>query len=83
MASPKANPKVTVCVPTYNRADILPYALSSVLNQTYSDFELIVCDDASSDRTAAVVGQWTDSRIRYIRHPQNIQPQYEVRLRSS
>ena len=75
----KANPKVTVCVPTYNRADILPYAISSVLSQTYSDFELIICDDASSDRTAEVVSQWSDSRIRYIRHPQNIQRSRNMR----
>ncbi len=78
-ANPKASPKVTVCVPTYNRADILPYALSSVLNQTYSDFELIICDDASTDSTAEVVGQWTDSRIRYIRHSQNIQRSRNMR----
>lgn len=72
-------PKVSVCIPTYNRADILPYAVNSVLNQTYSDFELIICDDASQDHTAKVVSQWSDSRIRYIRHPQNIQRSRNMR----
>ncbi|WP_017662146.1 glycosyltransferase [Baaleninema simplex] len=65
-------PKVSVCIPTYNRARYLTYAVNSVLAQTYTDFELIVCDDASTDNTPEVVAQWDDPRIRYIRHPQNI-----------
>lgn len=65
-------PKVTVCIPTYNRANLLPYAVNSVLNQTYNDFELIITDDGSTDHTAEVISQWNDARIRYIRHPQNI-----------
>ena len=65
-------PKVTVCIPTYNRAHLLPYAVNSVLQQTYPDFELLICDDGSPDNTAEVVAQWDDERIRYIRHPQNI-----------
>ncbi|PZO18270.1 MAG: glycosyl transferase family 2 [Leptolyngbya foveolarum] len=69
---PPNSPKVSICIPTYNRADILPYAINSVLNQTYTDFELLICDDASTDRTAEVVARWNDERIRYIRHPQNI-----------
>ena len=72
-------PKVTVCIPTYNRSRILPYAVRSVLAQTYPDFELLICDDASTDSTAEVVGQWQDSRIRYIRHPQNIQRSRNMR----
>lgn len=78
-ASLKTSPKVSVCIPTYNRAGILPYAINSVLNQTYSDFELIICDDASRDHTAAVMSQWSDSRIRYIQHPQNIQRSRNMR----
>ena len=78
--SPKAAvPKVSIVVPTYNRADILPYAVESVLNQTYSDFELIICDDASPDHTAKVASQWSDPRIHYIRHPQNIQRSRNMR----
>ena len=49
------NPKVSICVPTYNRAAILPYAVESVLSQTYPDFELLICDDASPDNTADIV----------------------------
>ncbi|HEY9647436.1 MAG TPA: glycosyltransferase family 2 protein, partial [Chroococcidiopsis sp.] len=65
-------PKVSVCIPTYNRAEFLNYSVSSVLKQTYSDYEIIICDDGSTDNTPELVHQWQDSRIRYIRHPQNI-----------
>ncbi len=65
-------PKVSVCIPTYNRAHFLKYSLESVLNQTYPDFELIICDDGSPDRTPEMLKDYNDSRIRYIRHPQNI-----------
>ena len=65
-------PKVSVCIPTYNRAQFLVYAVQSVFHQTYTDFELIVCDDGSTDNTSEVVSQWDDPRIRYIQHPQNI-----------
>ncbi|MBT9313807.1 glycosyltransferase family 2 protein [Leptothoe spongobia] len=72
-------PNVSICIPTYNRANILPYAVNSVLNQTYGDFELIICDDASPDNTADVVAQWNDPRIRYIRQPQNIKRSRNMR----
>ncbi|MGK7872588.1 MAG: glycosyltransferase family 2 protein [Xenococcaceae cyanobacterium] len=65
-------PKVTVCIPTYNRIHLLPVALESVLGQTEQDFELIVCDDGSTDGTANLMVQYQDSRIRYIRHAKNI-----------
>lgn len=72
-------PNVSICIPTYNRAKILPYAVNSVLNQTYGDFELIICDDASPDNTDKVIAQWNDPRIRYIRHPQNIKRSRNMR----
>jgi glycosyltransferase involved in cell wall biosynthesis len=65
-------PKITVCVPTFNRVHLLPYAIDSVLNQSEKDFELIICDDGSSDRTPELMSQYTDNRIKYIRHQQNI-----------
>ncbi len=65
-------PKVSVCIPTYNRVQLLQLAIASVQSQTYQDWEVIVCDDGSTDGTAAMMAQITDSRIRYIRHPQNI-----------
>ncbi|WP_341529223.1 glycosyltransferase family 2 protein [Nostoc sp. UHCC 0302] len=65
-------PKITVCIPTFNRVNLLPYAIESVLNQSEQDLELIVCDDGSSDGTPELMSRYTDSRIKYIRHPQNI-----------
>ncbi len=65
-------PKVSICIPTFNRVDLLPFAIESVLQQTYEDFELIVCDDGSQDSTPELMSQYIDSRIKYIRHPQNI-----------
>ena len=65
------SPKVTVVIATYNRADLLPRAVNSVLAQTYSDFELIIVDDCSTDGTDAVLQQLPDPRIHHIRHESN------------
>jgi glycosyltransferase involved in cell wall biosynthesis len=61
---------VTIILPTYNRAIKLKDCISSVLAQTYSNFELIICDDCSTDETGAVVKQFmtSDKRIRYYRN---------------
>ena len=58
---------VSVIIPTYNRAHVLPRAIESVLKQTYTELELIVVDDASTDDTAAVMTAITDPRVRYVR----------------
>ena len=65
-------PKVSVCIPTFNRVNLLPFAIESVLQQTYPHFELIVCDDGSQDSTSELMSKYTDNRIKYIRHPRNI-----------
>jgi len=44
-------PKISVCIPTYNRVHLLAGAIASVLDQTYTDFELLVGDDGSIDST--------------------------------
>lgn len=63
--------KVSVIMPTYNRAPIIPRSIRSVLRQSCSDFELIVIDDASTDNTAEVVQGFNDSRIHYIQRSAN------------
>ena len=65
---------VSIGLPTYNRADILPRAIDSVLAQDYSYFELILSDNASSDTTEAVCLAYTklDARIRYHRNDKNL-----------
>ncbi len=65
-------PKVSVSIPTYNRVHLLPYAIESVLEQSEQDFELLVCDDGSNDGTSELMSRYTDNRIKYIRHAQNI-----------
>ncbi len=59
-------PKVSVIIPTYNRAELLKQAIASVLAQTYEDFELIIVDDGSTDDTKSVVESIGDVRIKYI-----------------
>ena len=61
--------RVSVIIPTYNRAHIVGEAIASVLAQTFGDFEVIVIDDGSSDDTSAVVGKCRDARVRYFRQP--------------
>lgn len=63
-----SNCVVSIILPTLNRAELLPRSLQSVLDQTFTDFELIIVDDGSSDRTAQVVAAFDDPRLKYIRH---------------
>ncbi|MEG3938757.1 glycosyltransferase family 2 protein [Microcoleus sp. S36b_A3] len=65
-------PKISVCIPTCNRVHLLASAIASVLDQTYTDFELIVCDDGSTDSTPLLMSEFVGPGIRYIRHLQNI-----------
>ena len=59
---------------TFNRVNVLEDTVRSVLAQTLDDFELIVCDDASTDGTPVVMAEWAarDPRIRYVRQPRNL-----------
>lgn len=60
------NPLFSIIIPTYNRAHILPKTIGSVLAQTFSDWELIIIDDGSTDNTKDVVIAFQDKRIHYI-----------------
>ena len=59
-------PKVSVIIPTHNRAEFLRSAITSVLNQTFQDFEIIVIDDASNDHTREVIANFNNARIKVI-----------------
>jgi glycosyltransferase involved in cell wall biosynthesis len=56
-------PAISVCIPTYNGAKYIAQTIESILNQTFTDFEIIVSDDGSSDNTLEIVGSFNDPRI--------------------
>lgn len=64
-------PIFSIVIPAYNQAEFLPTTIQSVLDQTLTDFEIIVVNDASPDNTTEVVNQITDPRIKLIVHEQN------------
>ena len=62
--------KVSIVIPTFNRAEYLDEAIKSALNQTYADCEVIVCDDASTDSTPYVLDKYRD-KIKVLKHHRN------------
>lgn len=60
------SPLVSVVMPTYNRANLLQGSVSSVLNQTLQDLELVIVDDRSTDDTKTVIESMNDPRIVYV-----------------
>lgn len=76
MNTPKHTaPLVTIAIPTYNRAHTyLRPCLESALAQTYSNVEILVSDNGSTDGTQAFVQSYEDVRLRYFRQPKNIPP---------
>lgn len=74
-AKPDQCPLVTIGIPTHNRASkYLRETLGSALQQTYSNLEILVSDNCSTDGTEAFVRGFQDARIRYIRHDPPIAP---------
>ena len=60
-------PFFSVIIPTFNRANILPRAIESILSQSFSDWELIIQDDGSTDETSTIVQSFLDDRrIKYF-----------------
>lgn len=70
--SEKHVPRVSVLIPVYNRAEVIAETIQSVLDQTFTDFELLLCDDGSTDRTVEVIESFDDPRIRLIRNEKNM-----------
>lgn len=65
------SPLVSIILPTYNRANLLPRAIESILSQDYQNFEIIIVDDGSTDNTIQVVKGIDDKRIIYIHLEKN------------
>ncbi len=67
-------PIFSVLIPAYKSAGIIGATIKSILNQTFSDFELIIVDDNSPDKTEEVIKKWQakDSRIKYFRNEKNL-----------
>lgn len=65
------NELVSVIMPSYNTAKFIDKSISSVLNQTYQNFEIIIVDDCSTDNTDEVVASIKDERIKYIKNEKN------------
>lgn len=66
------NPKVSVCIPNFNRVNYLKEAIDSVLFQTFQDFELIIIDDLSTDNSIDLVKSYNDNRIKLYVNKQNL-----------
>jgi glycosyltransferase involved in cell wall biosynthesis len=64
-------PAVSVIIPTYNRADHVGRGIRSVLTQTFQDFEVLIVDDGSTDKSEEIVRGFNDSRILYLRRDTN------------
>lgn len=68
-------PYFSVIMPTYNRSHTILQAVQSILNQRFTDFELIIIDDGSTDDTSSIVSELKDTRIKYIRQKNTRQTQ--------
>lgn len=63
-------PKVTVLMPVFNGEAFLREAVNSILAQTFTDFEFLIIDDGSTDRSIEIIGSYKDSRIRLVSNNQ-------------
>ena len=63
--------KVSVIIPTYNRAHVLGRAIDSVLKQTEKNIEIIVVDDGSCDDTEALMETYVGEKVRFVKVPEN------------
>ncbi len=67
-------PRVSIGMPVFNGERHLKQALDGILGQSFRDFELVICDNASTDATETIARRYAaaDDRVRYVRHPRNI-----------
>ncbi len=65
------NNLISIVLPTYNRSKTIKKSVDSILNQTYSNFELIIVDDCSTDNTSDIINNYYDKRIKYYKFKEN------------
>ncbi len=65
------NPLVSIIIPNYNKEEFLSICIQSVLNQTYKNFEIIIIDNFSSDRSLDVIKKFIDARINLFQFQNN------------
>ncbi len=65
-------PRISVIMPVYNGEKYLRQAMESILNQSFSDFEFIIINDGSTDRTEEIVKSYNDPRIVYLKNERNL-----------
>lgn len=71
-------PKVSVIMPAYNAEKYIAEAIDSILNQTFTDFEFIIIDDGSTDRTKEIILKYDDPRIMYLCNERNMGISYTL-----
>jgi glycosyltransferase involved in cell wall biosynthesis len=64
-------PFFSIVIPTYNRSNLFPLAVRSLLAQTFENFEVIVSDNCSTDDTPQVAREFSDKRVKYVRTPRH------------
>ena len=67
-----SQPAISIILPAYNAEKYIALTISSLLNQTFTSFELLVVDDGSTDNTVTIIKQFTDSRIILMENGQNL-----------
>lgn len=65
-------PLVSVCIPAYNNADYISETIDCILNQTYKNIELVICEDHSTDKTVEVIQSYSDPRVKLFLNEKNL-----------
>ena len=64
--------EVSICIPVYNAEEYIERTIESILNQKFSNFELIIIDNCSTDNTVDKINQFKDTRIRFYKNETNL-----------
>ncbi len=67
MISMETSPKISIIMPTYNRAHLVGETIDSIRNQTFTNWELLIMDDGSADNTEEIIEQYNDERIQFYK----------------